>query len=222
MPTATLEIARCDKPVGRKAAASWLFPELGQVDPKAEQPERLKQLALLMTHRDNGRFTRTIVNRLWHRLMGRGIVHPVDAMQTEPWNADLLDYLANHLAANGYDLKKTLELIATSQAYQSRAEVIAKGAEDHGYVYAGPRAKRLTAEQFVDAVWQLTGAAPPKMDAPVLRGKTDPEAVKAIKPMARWIWGDSADRRQAAAGGREDRPAQANHPGRAPWNAPAR
>ena len=80
-----------------------------------------------MTHPENGRFTRTIVNRLWHRLMGRGIVHPVDAMQTEPWSADLLDYLAVHLADNGYDLKKTLELIATSQAYQSQAQAVDQG-----------------------------------------------------------------------------------------------
>ena len=43
--------------------------------------------------------------------MGRGIVHPVDAMQTEPWSADLLDYLAVDLADNGYDLKSTIRLI---------------------------------------------------------------------------------------------------------------
>ena len=29
--------------------------------------------------------------------MGRGIVHPVDAMQTEPWSDDLLDFLAVYL-----------------------------------------------------------------------------------------------------------------------------
>ena len=187
-----LEISRCDKPVGRKATASWLFPEIGQVDPKATQSERLQQLAALMTHPQNGRVTRTIVNRLWHRFMGRGIVHPVDSMQTEPWSSDLLDYLASDLAANHYDLKKTMALIATSQAYQSKTQVVAKSTDDHGYTYAGPRAKRLTAEQFVDAVWQLTGAAPSKFDAPVLRGKADPVAAKNIKPAAQWIWGDSA------------------------------
>lgn len=42
-------------------------------------------------HVENGRFARTIVNRLWQRLMGRGIVRPVDAMQAEPWNGDLLE-----------------------------------------------------------------------------------------------------------------------------------
>ena len=92
-----LQIHRCDKPTGDTATASWLFPELGEIDPQAPRAERLQQLADLMTHPENGRFTRTIVNRLWHQLMGRGIVHPLDAMQTEPWNDDLLDYLAWHL-----------------------------------------------------------------------------------------------------------------------------
>ena len=187
-----LEINRCDKPIGQQAVAAWLFPEIGQVDPKAAQPERLNQLAALMTHPQNGRTQRTIVNRLWQRLMGRGIVHPADAMQTEPWNADLLDYLAVNLAEHRYDLKQTLALIATSQAYQSHAQVVTKGIDDHGYVYAGPRTKRLTAEQFVDAIWQLTGAAPTKMDANVLRGKVDPQLAKLIKIQGQWIWGHSA------------------------------
>ena len=186
-----LEIHRCDKPIGQTATAAWLFPEIGQIDAKAPPAERLKQLAALMTHEKNGRVPRTIVNRLWQRLMGRGIVHPVDAMGTEPWNADLLDYLAVYLVESGWDLKKTIAHIATSQAYSSQAQVVTKGADDHGYVYAGPRAKRLTAEQFVDAVWQLTGAAPTKMDANVLRGKVDPALAKTITVKGQWIWSDN-------------------------------
>ncbi len=184
--TRPLEINRCDKPVGRTAKAAWLFPELGSIDAAAPQPKRLEQLAALMTHPENGRFTRTIVNRLWHRLMGRGIVHPTDAMGTEPWNADLLDQLAIHLQESRYNLKQTLELIATSQAYQMKAEIVARGADDRGYTFAGPRAKRLTAEQFMDAVWQVTDTAPSKFDAPVTRGKagdTPPE-----KLTGQWVW----------------------------------
>jgi hypothetical protein len=194
-----LELHRCDKPLGKTAQAAWLFPELGQIDASAPQPERLKQLAALMTHPQNGRFTRTIVNRLWQRMLGRGIVHPTDAMQTEPFSADLLDYLAVHLSDNSYDLKKTLELIATSDIYQSQAEVVAGGADDDGYVFAGPRAKRLTAEQFVDAVWQLTGAAPAKYDAPVLRGKPNPAATAGQPLGGKWIW-SRADSQAAPAG----------------------
>ena len=170
------------------ARASWLFPELGQVDASQPATARLKQLAALMTDPENGRFTRTLVNRLWQRLMGRGIVHPADAMQTEPWSADLLDWLATNLADNRYDLKKTLELICTSQAYQSQAQVVEKGADDHGYVYAGPRARRLTAEQFVDAVWQITGTAPAQPEASVKRGRTDAAALAHLKLAGRWVW----------------------------------
>jgi len=171
-----LEIHRCDKPIGEMAQAYFPFPELGEVDASAERGERLQQLSHLMTHPDNGRLTRTVVNRLWHRLMGRGIVHPVDSMGGRPWNEDLLDYLAMHLADSKYDLKQTLELIATSQVYSMQSvpsdETVA--AEDH--VFAGPTAKRMTAEQFVDALAQITGVSPETTD----NDKLFIEAVRAV------------------------------------------
>lgn len=186
----TLDIHRCDKPVGRTAQASWLFPELGQVDAKAPRAERLNQLAALMTATENGRFARTIANRLWYRLMGHGIVHPLDAMQTEPWNADLLDYLAVYLVDNKFDVKKLLALIVNSEAYQSRSEVVRESKETT-YKYAGPRSRRLTAEQFLDAVWQLTGTAPTKFDAPIIHSFVDKAASRIHPPDAQWIWGKS-------------------------------
>ena len=199
-----LELVRCDIPTGKPAVAAWPFPELGQVDASKSREERLAQLAALVTHPDNGRFQRTIVNRLWHRLMGRGIVHPVDAMQTQPWNQDLLDLLANRLVESKYDLKAVLEFIATSQAYQSRAEILSRDAEDKGYVYRGPRAKRLTAEQFVDAVWRLTGTTPAKIELKVPRALPSAPAVKkpAVEPLlAAAIWsGDVAGGRLPEAG----------------------
>ncbi|MEM9659809.1 MAG: DUF1549 domain-containing protein, partial [Planctomycetota bacterium] len=65
-----LEIHRCDKPTGELAESGWLFPELGEVDASLPKPQRLERLADLMTHEQNGRFSRTIVNRLWMQLMG--------------------------------------------------------------------------------------------------------------------------------------------------------
>ena len=164
-----IEIARCDKPTGRMAKPAWIFPELGEVDAAATKPERLKQLAGLMTHPDNGRFTRTIANRLWHRLMGRGIVHPVDAMDTEPWNEDLLDHLATRFAEDGYDLKKALAYIASSEIYQSETVITRQG--DDPKLFRGPLARRMSAEQFVDAVWKLTGSAPAKPHKAVPRAQ---------------------------------------------------
>ncbi len=168
-----LELHRCDKPTGQQARPQWLFTDLGQVDAEAERQVRLQQLADLMTHPNNGRFTRTIVNRLWYRLMGRGIVHPLDAMQTAPWNDDLLDFLAVYFAEVDYDVLQVLELIASSEIYQSQA--VALDAPVPGpFVFRGPQPRRLTAEQFMDAMWQLTGAAPQQVDAPVERAAADP------------------------------------------------
>jgi hypothetical protein len=189
--TEPLAIHRCDKPTGQAATAAWIFPELGQIDAAAPQPERLQQLAALMTHSENGRFTRTIVNRLWHRLMGRGIVHPVDAMHTEPWSADLLNFLAVDFAEHGYDLKHTLSLIASSDIYQSGTPPVAEEPDNDAYVFHGPLPRRMTAEQFIDAVWQLTGAAPARLDAQVVRANLKSANETATKPQplqAAWIW----------------------------------
>jgi hypothetical protein len=161
-----LAVHRCDKPTGKTASPKFLFTELGDIDARQPKAKRLERLAELVTHRDNGRFTRTIANRIWHRLMGRGIVHPVDMMGDKPWSEDLLDHLATYLADNGFDLKKLMEHIATSRIYQSKAVPISAEMAADDYVFRGPELKRLTAEQFIDAVWMLTGTAPAKPVAP--------------------------------------------------------
>jgi hypothetical protein len=152
-----MELYRCDIPTGEQAQAAFLFPELGTIDAAAPREARMAQLAALMTHPQNGRLSRTMVNRLWQRLMGRGIVHPVDAMETPPWSADLLDYLAVHLADSRYDLKQSLRLIATSQVYNSASVGWDAAAPADEYVFAGPAPKRMTAEQFIDAITRVTG-----------------------------------------------------------------
>lgn len=184
-----LEIHRCDKPIGKKATAKWLFPELGNIDNKAPRKERLEQLARLLTDRNNGRFSRTIVNRFWHRLMGKGIVHPVDAMQTEPSNPQLLDFLANDFVDHGYDLKRTLYLIATSNAYQSEISSLRQKDHSPSDSLKRPLVKRLTAEQFLDCIWQITGTAPNRMDAQIVRGDSQAFSNSKVTPViGKWIW----------------------------------
>lgn len=183
-----MELERCDKPTGQMAVASWLFPELGQVDATKPRDERLKQLAALMTHPENGRMQRTIVNRLWAQLMGRGIVHPVDAMNTEPWNEDLLDYLANHLAKSGYDVKSVLRLITTSKTYQSRADI--REDENEAYVFRGPVRKRMTAEQFLDSIRVVTGVWPEADDAAFKKGGAGGQLAVVMEAHGLKTWDD--------------------------------
>ncbi len=151
-----LEIHECNKPSGEIARVKFLFPELGDIDAKASRKERMKQLADLLTSPKNGRFSRTIVNRLWAWFFGRGLVEPVDVMDNQPFNADLLDWLAADLAAHQYDLKHTMELICTSRAYQYQTVGAPKPGETE-FTFRGPLVKRMTAEQFVDAMGTLTG-----------------------------------------------------------------
>ena len=111
----------------------------------------MQQLADVITSDANGRFARTMVNRLWAQLMGRGLVETVDDLDRTCWNDTLLDFLAADLVANDYDLKQTLQLICTSAAYQ--AESVGMPASSEGeYVFAGPWVKRMSAEQFIDAI----------------------------------------------------------------------
>ena len=188
-----LELNRCDKPTGVIATPKWLFPELGEIQADLPKSDRLQQLAELMTHEDNGRFTRTVVNRIWHRLMGRGIVHPVDAMGTKPWSEDLLDYLALRFSESGYDLREFIRFVMTSEAYQSRS-VILRNEPGEDYFYAGPIAKRMTAEQFLDSIWQITQTNPAQAEAKVDRviksGEGHQNGLNGSvgEITAKWIW----------------------------------
>jgi uncharacterized membrane protein/mono/diheme cytochrome c family protein len=151
-----LEINRCDKPTGRMAPTRMLYKELGEIDSNAITQDKLKQLAEYLVQPKDGRLYRTLVNRIWGQLMGRGIVEPVDEMDREPWSQDLLDWLAADFVASGYDIKNLIYKILTSKTYQlpsvgiKEAELIV--APD--YVFTGMLRRRLTAEQFTDAVSQ--------------------------------------------------------------------
>lgn len=104
-------------------------------DEKAEAPPRpefspraeLVELALTEDHRY---LARNIANRIWARLMGRGLVHPLDQMHAEnpPSHPELLDLLTEELVQHDYDLKHLIRSIVLSDAY-ARASHLADGAE---------------------------------------------------------------------------------------------
>jgi len=150
----TLEINRCDKPIGKMAGTKVIFSELGTIDSSLSVEGKLKQLAEYLAASKNGRLYRTIVNRVWAQMMGRGIVEPVDMMDNEPWNQDLLDWLSSDFVENKSDLKQLIFLIATSKTYQLPSVGI-KNENDivnPDYTFKGMHRRRLSAEQFVDAV----------------------------------------------------------------------
>ncbi|NRB45364.1 MAG: DUF1549 domain-containing protein [Verrucomicrobiales bacterium] len=152
-----MDIHRCNKPTGEKASPAFLYPELGNIDPKASRSERVKQLSGIITSPKNGRLARTAVNRLWAIFLGRGLVEPVDEMDNPSWNQDLLDWLAVDFVEHGYDLKHTINLILTSNAYQRPSVALDEDATE--YIFEGPVVRRMSAEQFLDGLDQVILAA---------------------------------------------------------------
>ena len=149
-----LEVHRCDQPTGEYVEPAFLYPELGDISGE-NRSERLRRLSEIFTSQGNGRFPRTMVNRYWQRLFGRGLVDPVDELDAPAWSRPLLDHLALEFVRSGYDVKQLLRTLATSRAY-SIAAVETPSSSDQPYVFRGPWIKRLSAEQFCDAVSTLT------------------------------------------------------------------
>src|SRR3989475_1904906 len=184
-----LEMVHCDKPTGHFAKTKFIYPELGDIDPKALKAERLKQLADIITSRKDGRLTRTIVNRLWAKFMGRGLIEPTDEMDNPAWDQDLLDWLAVDFAEHGYNLKHAIELILTSQAYQLPAVPITE-LQSKEFVFRGPIVRRRSAEEFLDALSTVTGVWHESPAARIDYSVADPRLSQfVVEP--KWIWKDA-------------------------------
>ena len=182
-----LQMVQCDKPTGKYAPLKFLFPELGEIDAGAPRPERLKRLAQIITSPQNGRLSRTLVNRLWARLMGRGLVEPLDVMQNPAWDPDLLDALAEDLVSHGWNIKRTLELILTSKAYQLPSVSLPEKPEER-FVFQGPGIRRLTAEQFRDAIGSITGVWQDRPEGGLEALLASQDNAKVLETDPFWIW----------------------------------
>jgi len=150
-----LELFRCDTATGRYAEPAFLYPELGRAVPSASLKDRQATAAAIFTDPRDGRLPRTLVNRIWQRLLGRGIVEQVDEMDGEPWSPELLDWLASDFVDHDSDVKYLIATIMTSRAYQLPA--VARREQPRAYVFRGPEVRRMTAEQFADNIGAITG-----------------------------------------------------------------
>ena len=152
-PEEKLQLYRCDVAQAEFAEPGFLFPELNRAPASSSGADRRAAAAAIFTDPRNGRLSRTLVNRIWHRLFGRGIVENPDEMDGEPWSPELLDWLAADFAGHGYDIKRLIATILESRVYQMPAVASRPGT----YLFRGPELRRLTAEQFADAIGAITG-----------------------------------------------------------------
>lgn len=148
---------------GSKVPPEWPFDNLAREE---HIPEHLlrdpsdsrERLAALIVSPFNERFAQVMVNRVWHRLFGVGLVEPVDDWHhPEPSHPELLDYLARQFFDSGYDLKHVARLILTSHAYGRKTIDRDHPAAGRPYLYAGPLRRRMAAEQVVDSLFVASG-----------------------------------------------------------------
>jgi hypothetical protein len=85
--------------------------------PKFSARAKLVEVALQPGDRDF--FARAIVNRIWQRLLGQGLVMPLDQMHSAnpPSHPELLAWLARDTIAHGYDLRRLIRGVVLSGVY---------------------------------------------------------------------------------------------------------
>jgi hypothetical protein len=144
---------------GASVEPHWPFPEFSQesiADDLALDPKDPRdRLATLITAPQNERFAQVMANRIWARLMGRGLVEqPWDWERSKHSHPELLRWLGRELVRSGYDADHLRRLILNSHAYQRATDLTQKLTNP---LYVAPAPRRLSAEQVVDSMFATTG-----------------------------------------------------------------
>ncbi len=139
---------------GKAMAPKFMGGAVAEVAPGFDRREAL---AKWMTSADNPFVPKSIVNRVWFHLLGKGIVDPVDDFRDSnpSANDDLLAALAKDFATNKFDMKKLIRTIMTSRTYQLSAMTNDFNKDDNKY-FSHAITKLHTAEQLFDALCYVT------------------------------------------------------------------
>lgn len=139
----------------------------GQSPDLTKQSSKRTAFADWLTSAENPRFTETIVNRLWRRTFGRGLIEPVDDLtdDSQASNPQLLKYLVGEMQRVNYRQREFLRILVNTQTYQRQAST-RDLATDEPYDFPGPVLRRMEAEQIWDSLLTLTLADPDAYQRP--------------------------------------------------------
>jgi hypothetical protein len=123
--------------------------------PKTSARAKLVEIALSPGERDF--FGRSIVNRLWDRLFGTGLVIPLDQMHSAnpPSHPELLAWLARDTIEHRYDLRRLTRSLVLSRAYARSSRWTSAEAPDHR-LFAVAAVRPATPLQLAASMWIAT------------------------------------------------------------------
>jgi hypothetical protein len=107
---------------------------------------------------ENPWFAKSLVNRIWAWLLGRGIIHEADDIRDDnpPVYPTLLAYLEKEFVTSGYDMKAIYRLILNSRTYQETSLLRVKNPKAEAF-FGSYLVRRLDAEVLIDAIDKFTG-----------------------------------------------------------------
>ncbi|MCA9266201.1 MAG: DUF1553 domain-containing protein, partial [Planctomycetales bacterium] len=179
-PTYLLRRGQYDLPDESEALWPQLPEFLGELPTDA--PRNRLGLAHSLIQPDHPLVARVMVNRIWQRMFGRGIVPTPDNFGVQgdpPSHPELLDWLAIHFIESGWDVKQLHKMIALSATYRQSARSSAELQARDPYnrlLARGPR-HRLPAELVRDNALAVSGLLSSKIGGP---------SVKPYQPAGLW------------------------------------
>ncbi len=153
------DVTQPTQPIARRLPEPIQLPEPIKID--SNQSGRL-QLAQWLTRPDHPLTARVIVNRVWHHLMGAGIVATIDDFGSTgqpPSHPELLDYLALKLIEDDWSIKKLIRRIVLSRVYRQSSSFNPEFFNldpDNRLHWRAPK-RRLDAEAIRDAMLAVSG-----------------------------------------------------------------
>lgn len=125
---------------------------------------------------------RVLVNRIWSQYFSAGLVRTVNDFGTQgdrPAQADLLDWLAGRLIADGWRMKGIHRLILTSATYRqdSRSDAAKAALDPDNRLWHRQQPRPLEAEQVRDAILAVSGSLDRTMGGPGVKPPVPPSLV---------------------------------------------
>lgn len=152
-----------DAKPGDVVAARTPFGQTVRMSDREVADDGREKMAQWVTTKTGEQFPSVIANRMWKRVMGKGIYEPVDTyLSPDKTNApELVTYLAKLMVSLEYDLKAFQHVLLLTKTFQFATNPnpsVVEGGDD----FNGRKIERLASEQLWDSLITLAAGDPDK------------------------------------------------------------